>query len=134
MAELYGVETRAVNQAVKRNPDKFPSGYLIYLDSDDWDCLKSQIETSDENLESIGIATSPSISQNVISKVGRGGRQKSPWAFTEHGVAMLSSVLKSPTAARVNIEIIRTFVRLRVPVRLSKEQQKPARHLPHGLS
>jgi hypothetical protein len=53
------------------------------------------------------------MSQNAISKGGRGGRRKLPWAFTEHGVAMLSSVLKSPTAVRVNIEIMRTFVRLR---------------------
>jgi hypothetical protein len=53
------------------------------------------------------------ISQIVISKCGRGGRRKLPWAFTEHGVAMLSSVLRSPTAVRVNIEIMRTFVRLR---------------------
>ena len=53
------------------------------------------------------------ISQNVISKIGRGGRTKRPWAFTEHGVAMLSSVLKSTTAARVNIPIIRASVRLR---------------------
>ena len=53
------------------------------------------------------------MSQNAISKGGRGGRRKLPWAFTEHGVAMLSSVLRSPTAVRVNIEIMRTFVRLR---------------------
>jgi hypothetical protein len=53
------------------------------------------------------------MSQNAISKLGRGGRRKLPWVFTEHGVAMLSSVLRSPTAVRVNIEIMRTFVRLR---------------------
>jgi hypothetical protein len=53
------------------------------------------------------------MSQNAISKRGRGGRRKPPWAFTEHGVAMLSSVLRSPMAVRVNIEIMRTFVRLR---------------------
>ena len=53
------------------------------------------------------------ISQNVISSSGYGGPRKLPWAFTEHGVAMLSSVLRSPTAVRVNVEIIRTFVRLR---------------------
>ena len=53
------------------------------------------------------------MSQIVISRTGHGGRRKLPWAFTEHGVAMLSSVLRSPTAVRVNIEIMRTFVRLR---------------------
>lgn len=53
------------------------------------------------------------MSQNAISKPAKGGRRKLPWVFTEHGVAMLSSVLRSPTAVRVNIEIIRTFVKLR---------------------
>jgi uncharacterized protein with von Willebrand factor type A (vWA) domain len=53
------------------------------------------------------------MSQNAISKPAKGGRRKLPWVFTEHGVAMLSSVLRSPTAVRVNMEIIRTFVKLR---------------------
>lgn len=92
LARLYGVSTAALNQAVKRNADRFPEDFAYQLTQQEFVAL---------------------ISQNVISKSGRGGRTKPPWAFTEHGVAMLSSVLKSPTAARVNIAIVRVFVRLR---------------------
>jgi hypothetical protein len=92
LARLYGVTTSALNQAVKRNPERFPVDFAYQLTTQEFADLKSQI---------------------VISKMGRGGRTKSPWVFTEHGVAMLSSVLNSPTAARVNVEIMRTFVRLR---------------------
>ena len=92
LARLYRVNTSALNQAVQRNADRFPEDFAYQLTQQEFTDLMSQI---------------------VISKGGRGGRRKLPWAFTEHGVAMLSSVLKSPTAVRVNIEIMRVFVRLR---------------------
>lgn len=92
LARLYGVTTAALNQAVKRNTERFPDDFAYQLTEQEFSDLMSQI---------------------VISKTGRGGPRKLPWAFTEHGVAMLSSVLRSPTAVRVNVEIIRTFVRLR---------------------
>jgi hypothetical protein len=92
LARLYGVTTSALNQAVKRNTERFPVDFAYQLTIQEFADLKSQI---------------------VISKRGRGGRTKLPWAFTEQGVAMLSSVLNSATAARVNVEIMRTFVRLR---------------------
>jgi hypothetical protein len=92
LARLYGVATARLNEQVARNRDRFPSDFAYQL---------TQQEVA-------GL-----MSQSVISKPGRGGRRKLPWAFTEHGVAMLSSVLRSPTAVRVNIEIMRTFVRLR---------------------
>ena len=92
LARLYEVTTSALNQAVQRNADRFPEDFAYQLSQHEVTGLMSQI---------------------VISKRGRGGRRKLPWAFTEHGVAMLSSVLRSPTAMRVNIEIIRIFVRLR---------------------
>jgi hypothetical protein len=85
LARMYGVTTAALNQAVRRNRERFPEDFAYQLTLQEFTAL---------------------ISQNVISKDGRGGRQTRPWAFTEHGVAMLSSVLKSPVAARVNIEII----------------------------
>ncbi len=91
LAKLYEVETRALNQAVKRNIDRFPEDFMFQLTTDEYKVL---------------------ISQNVISK-GRGGRRTPPLAFTEQGVAMLSSVLTSPRAAQVNIAIMRTFVKLR---------------------
>ncbi len=92
LATLYGVTTKALNQAVKRNADRFPEDFAYHLTYQEFTSLKSQI---------------------VTSNVGRGGRRKLPRIFTEHGVAMLSSVLHSPRAIRVNIEIMRTFVRLR---------------------
>jgi ORF6N domain len=92
LARLYGVTTMALNQAVKRNADRFPADFAFRLTQQEFKALISQI---------------------VISKPGPGGRRKLPWVFTEHGVAMLSSVLRSPRAARVNVEIMRAFVRLR---------------------
>ena len=92
LAELYGVTTAALNQAVKRNVNRFPSDFMFQL-------------TRGENAL---------ISQTVISNSARGGRRRSrPYAFTEQGVAMLSSVLRSDRAVQVNVEIMRTFVRLR---------------------
>ena len=90
LAVLYGVTVGAINQAVRRNPNRFPSDFMFQLTMQELTNLKSQ---------------------TVISSWG--GRRHRPYAFTEHGVAMLSSVLRSPRAVRVNIEIMRAFVRLR---------------------
>lgn len=95
LAQLYGVETRAVVQAVKRNAARFPADFMFQLDVDEWASLKSQTVISN------------------ISNPGRGGRRTAPYAFTEQGVAMLSSVLNSERAVAVNIEIMRTFVQVR---------------------
>jgi hypothetical protein len=92
LANLYGITTPALNQAVKRNAPRFPKDFAFQLTRQELTDLRSQI---------------------VISNDGAGGRRYLPWAFTEHGVAMLSSVLRSPMAVRVNIEIIRAFVRMR---------------------
>ena len=90
LAELYGVDTRTLVQAVRRNMDRFPADFMFQLTKQEFDGLRSQI---------------------VISN--RGGRRYPPYAFTEQGVAMLSSVLRSERAIRVNIEIMRAFVELR---------------------
>lgn len=92
LARLYGVTTARLNEQVSRNPDRFPEDFAFQLSQQEFTAL---------------------MSQNAISKPRRGGRRKRPWVFTEQGVAMLSSVLRSPTAVNVNIEIMRTFVRLR---------------------
>ena len=97
LAQLYGVETRAVVQAVKRNAQRFPADFMFQLDAPEWDSLRSQTVIS--NAAGVG--------------VGRGGRRTAPYAFTEQGVAMLSTVLSSERAVAVNIEIMRTFVRVR---------------------
>ncbi len=91
LAALYGVETRVLVQAVKRNMKRFPSDFMFQLSKKEFDSLRSQTVTSSK----------------------WGGRRYPPYAFTEQGVAMLSGVLKSARAVRVNIEIMRAFVRLR---------------------
>jgi phage regulator Rha-like protein len=91
LAGLYGVETRVLVQAVKRNAERFPPDFMFQLTQEEFTLLRSQSVTSR----------------------GWGGRRYPPYAFTEQGVAMLSSVLKSPRAIQVNIEIMRAFVRLR---------------------
>jgi len=99
LARLYGVSTKALNQAVKRNNERFPKDFMFQLskeETEEWqraNRLRSQI---------------------VTLKKGRGTQKKyRPYAFTEHGILMLSSVLKSERAVQVNIQIMRTFVRLR---------------------
>ena len=101
LAELYEVETRYLNQAVKRNIERFPSDFMFRLTSEEWEDFKVT-------------------SQIVISPLG-GGRQYIPYAFTEQGVAMLSGVLRSQKAIEVNINIMRTFVNLRQWALDSKE-------------
>lgn len=93
LAALYQVEARALNQAVKRNLDRFPEDFMFQLTQEEADLLRSQTVTLEK---------------------GRGQHRKYlPYAFTEQGVAMLSSVLRSPRAVQVNVEIMRAFVRLR---------------------
>ena len=92
LAALYGVETGALVRAVNRNADRFPGDFMSQLSKGEFDNLRSQI---------------------VISSSGWGGRRYRPYAFTEQGVAMLSSVLGSKRAVQVNVEIMRAFVRLR---------------------
>ena len=90
LAELYGVETRRLNEQVKRNTSRFPEDFMFQLSEIEFENLKSQIATS-----------------------SWGGRRKSPYVFTEHGVLMLSSVLNSERAISVNIQIMRIFTKVR---------------------
>ena len=99
LAKLYAVETKALVRAMKRNIDRFPPDFMFQLTAAEFADLRSQVGTS--NLRS----------QSGTSSWG--GRRYRPYAFTEQGVAMLSSVLKSKRAVRVNVEIMRAFVRLR---------------------
>jgi ORF6N domain len=92
LADLYGVETRALVQQVRRNENRFPADFMFQLSTEEYNHLKSQF---------------------VISSGGHGGRRKRPLVFTEQGIAMLSGVLRSDRAIAVNIEIMRAFVELR---------------------
>jgi ORF6N domain len=109
LASLYGVETKVLNQAVQRNIERFPQDFMFRLEREDLAALRSQTVTlnaqaidSKEVLSSLGMAVGSGRSVKYL-----------PYAFTEQGVAMLSSVLKSERAIAVNIEIMRTFVKLR---------------------
>lgn len=106
LAELYDVPTYRLNEAVKRNRKRFPEDFMFRLTKDEAEALRSQFATSKKNQDAL-------TSQFAISKTGRGGRRTLPYAFTEQGVAMLSSVLKSERAIEVNIAIMRAFVKLR---------------------
>jgi hypothetical protein len=90
LAELYGIETKRLNEQVKRNPERFPEDFMFQLTLEEWSNLRSQNATS-----------------------SWGGRRNPPFVFTEQGVAMLSSVLNSTIAIQVNISIMRVFVRIR---------------------
>lgn len=90
VAELYGVETKRINEAVRNNPDKFPLGYLIELTVEEWEPLKSKFSSSI-----------------------RGGKTKLPTAFTERGLYMLATILKSPRATTTTIAIIEVFTKVR---------------------
>ena len=104
LAELYGVQIKVFNQAVKRNSNRFPSDFMFQLTDEEYHSLRSQI---------------------VTLETGRGRHRKYlPYAFAEQGVAMLSSVLRSKRAVRVNIEIMRAFVRLREILATHKDLAK----------
>lgn len=96
LAELYGVETKRITEAVKRNIERFPEEFRLQLTAEEYVFLRSQFATS----------------KNVDGET-RGGRQYLPYVFTEQGVAMLSAVLHSPTAIQVSIRIMDAFVKLR---------------------
>ena len=108
LAVLYGIETKNLNKAVTRNRRRFPDDFMFRLTKEEWDALRFQIGTSNES---------------------RGGRRYLPRVFTEQGVAMLSSILRSDRAADVNVAIMRTFVRLRRVIATNEELARTvARH------
>jgi len=113
LAALYGVETRSLLQAVKRNLERFPPDFMFELSAAEWAALRSQ---------------------SVTSKSGRGGRRYAPYAFTEQGVAMLSSVLNSDRAIAVNIEIMRSFVRIRTLLEADKSLARKFERLERKLA
>jgi hypothetical protein len=110
LAELYQVPTKRLNEAVRRNVGRFPADFMFQLSADELENLRSQIATSSS---------------------GHGGRRHAPYAFTEHGVAMLSSVLKSERAVALNILIIRAFVRLREYLATHKDLARKLEDVEH---
>jgi len=92
LAEIYGVQTFRFNEAVKRNRDRFPEDFMFQLTKEEVTSL---------------------ISQNAMSKHGRGGRRTLPYAFTEHGAVMAANILKSPHAVQISVFVVRAFVKMR---------------------
>ena len=106
LAEMYGVDTKVMNQAVKRNLTRFPEDFMFQLSAEEWQNLQMHGATADD--------AGSLRSHFVTLEKGRGKHRKYlPYAFTEQGVAMLSSVLNSPAAIQVNISIMRVFVKMR---------------------
>lgn len=101
LAEMYGVLTKALKQAVRRNIERFPEDFAFELDEKEFESLRSQIVTS--------------------NKIGRGGTRYLPFAFTEHGVLMLSSVLRSEQAVQVNIQITRVYSKMKELLMMHKD-------------
>lgn len=119
LADLYEVPTKSLNLAVKRNIKRFPADFMFQLTKEEFESLRFQIETSNNNTNTLRF-------QNETSK-GRGGTRYLPYAFTEQGVAMLSGILNSDKAINMNIAIMRAFVETRRIVLLQgdiKEQLK----------
>lgn len=111
LAEMYEVETKALKQAVRRNKERFPEDFMFELTMEEFDCLRSQIVTSN-----------------------RGGVRYLPMAFTEQGLSMLSSVLRSQTAIQLNIRIMRVFVKLREMLLTNKDILQKVKEFETGLS
>jgi hypothetical protein len=112
MAELYGVKTKVLNQAVRRNPERFPEDFVFRLTEAEAACLRSQI---------------------VTSKPARGGRRYAPYAFTEHGAIMVASVLSTDRAVRVSVYVVRAFVKLRQFISEHKELARKLAELERRL-
>lgn len=110
LAALYEVETRVFNQAVKRNIENFPEDFMFRLTKKEWDYLRSQIVILDEQRTE---NQSTNSSQFVMSSRKHRGKVYQPYAFTEHDVTMLASILKSSIARKMNIAIVRAFIALR---------------------
>jgi phage regulator Rha-like protein len=111
LAELYGVETKRLNEQVKRNQERFPDDFMFQLSKEEFTNLKSQFATS-----------------------SWGGRRYPPFAFTEHGVLMLSSILNSEIAIKVNIQVIRIFTRMREMLVTHKDILTQLQQMQHQLA
>jgi len=105
LAGLYGVETKRLNEQVRRNIERFPDDFMFQLTDEEFNCLRSQFATSNK-------------------PAGRGGRRHLPNAFTEHGTIMAASVLNTPLAVAVSVQVVRAFVKLREMISTHKDLAK----------
>jgi hypothetical protein len=108
LASIYGVETKALNRAVKRNRHRFPKDFMFQLSEDEWKNLRYQISTSSSGREHQSLRY-----QIGTSSLGHGGRRSRPYVFTEHGAIMAANVLNSPRAVQMAVFVVRAFLKMR---------------------
>ena len=108
LAEAYGVQTRRLNEQVKRNAERFPEDFMFQLTEMEWSNLMSQFATS-----SLEVVEGDGQSWSQIVTTSHGGRRKRPYVFTEHGAIMAASVLNSPKAVEMSVFVVRAFVKMR---------------------
>ncbi len=119
LARVYGVETKALNQAVKRNADRFPEDFVFQLTAQEVEDLRCQIGTSNLKSQIVTSSAEPAdaqhdaVNRSQIVTGSYGGRRYLPWAFTEHGAIMAATVLHSPQAVEMSVFVVRAFVRMR---------------------
>jgi phage regulator Rha-like protein len=141
LATLYEVSTKVLNQAVKRNIKRFPKDFMFRLTDSEWQTMRSQIVTLDENpdylrsqIVTLDEKTNSLRSQNATLKIGRGKHSKYlPYAFTEQGVAMLSGILNSDKAINMNIAIMRAFVEVRRALLLQSDMKEQLNQIKERL-
>ena len=124
LAFLYGIETKRLNEAVKRNISRFPDDFMFVLTEEEWLRLRSQFATSNQDDDTL---------RSQFATTKRGGSRYKPFVFTEYGVAMLSSVLRSETAIQVNIKIMRAFISVRRAVEAMKTAELHYEQLSHKM-
>jgi hypothetical protein len=128
LAALYGVATKVLNQAVRRNQGRFPDDFMFQLTTEELLILKSQFVTSSSQ-DIAAQSAGKNSSQIVTGSKRHGGRRYRPYAFTEQGVAMLSSILNSDRAVKMNIAIMRAFVKLRQALDANRELARKFKEL-----
>jgi hypothetical protein len=130
LAQLYGVPTKRFNEQVRRNVERFPEDFMFQITKEEWENLRFQFGTLNEAQDNKNLrlqnaplneAKDSKILRSQFATSSYGGRRYLPFAFTEHGILMLSSVLRSPSAIQVNIAIMRAFVRLRQVIATHKD-------------
>lgn len=110
LAEIYGVETRVLNQTVKRNRVRFPEDFMFQLAPDEWNLMSQNVISSVQCIE----AQDDELNRSQIATTSKhGGRRKRPYAFTEHGAIMVATVLNSPKAVIMSVFVVRAFVQMR---------------------
>lgn len=122
LATIYGVSTKALNQAVKRNAQRFPEDFMFRATADEVEEIRSQtVNTGNRSQVVTGSSKTARLRSQSVTSKGRGGRRNLPYAFTEHGAIMAANVLSSPRAVEMSVFVVRAFVRMRATLTDSRE-------------